>query len=50
MLFHKAPHLHLQINNNEISGVEMFNFLGRQINDNLKWDSHISHVSYKCLA
>ena len=32
MQFHKAPkhvpHLHLQINNNEISRVDTFNFLG----------------------
>ena len=51
MQFHKAPkhvpHLHLQINNNEISRVETFNFLGLQINDNLKWNTHIDHISKK---
>ena len=26
-----VPHLHLQINNNEISRVDTFNFLGLQI-------------------
>ena len=51
MQFHKAPkhvpHLHLQINNNEISRVETFNFLDLQINDNLKWNTHIDHISKK---
>ena len=51
MQFHKAPkhvpHLHLQINNNEISRVETFNSLGLQINDNLKWITHIDHISQK---
>ena len=51
MQSHKAPkhvpHLHLQINNNEISRVETFNFLGLQINDNLKWNIHINHISKK---
>ena len=40
MQFHKAPkhvpHLHLQINNNEISRVDTFNFLGLQINPNTR--------------
>ena len=49
MLFHKAlkhvPHLHLQIYDNEISRVETFNFLSQQTNDNLKWNTHIDHVS-----
>ena len=48
MLFHKAPkhvpHLHLHINNNEISHVKTFNFMGLQMNDNLKWNTHIDHV------
>ena len=48
MQFHKAPkhvpHLHLQINNNEISRVETFNFLGLQVNDNLKWNTHIAPI------
>ena len=52
--FHKAPKhvpcLHLQINNNEISRVDAFNFLGLQINENLKWNTHIDHISKKCLA
>ena len=51
MQFYKAPkhvpHLHLQINNNEISRVDTFNFLGLQINDNLKWNTHIDHISQK---
>ena len=51
MLFHKAPkHVplqHLHINNNEISDVNTFNFLGLQMNDNLKWNTHIDHVSPK---
>ena len=51
MKFHKAtkhvPHLHLQINNNEISRVDTFNFLGLQINENLKWNTHIDHISQK---
>ena len=51
MQFHKAPkhvpHLHLQINNNEISRVETFNFLGPQVNENLKWNTHIDHISKK---
>ena len=51
MQFHKAPkhvpHLHLQINNNEISRVDTFNFLGLQINENLKWNTHIDHISQK---
>ena len=51
MQFHKAPkpvpHLHLQINNNEISRVDTFNFLGLQINENLKWNTPIDHISQK---
>ena len=51
MQFHKAPkhvpHLHLQINNNDISRVDTFNFLGLQINDNMKWNTHIDHISQK---
>ena len=51
MLFHKAPkhvpHLHLHINNNEISHVKTFIFLGLQMNDNLKWNTHIDNVSKK---
>ena len=51
MQFHKAPkhvpHLHLQINNNEISRVDTFNFLGLQKNENLKWNTHIDHISQK---
>ena len=51
MLFQKAakhvPHLHLHINNNEISHVKTFNLLGLQMNDNLKWNTHIDHVSKK---
>ena len=47
MLLHRAPkhvphlHLHLHINNNEISHAKTFNFLGLQMNDNLKWNTHI---------
>ena len=51
MQFHKAPkhvpHLHSQINNNEISHVDTFNLLGLQINDNLKWNTHIDHIFQK---
>ena len=51
MQFHKAPkhvpHLHLQINNNEISRVDTFNLFGLQINENLKWNTHIDHISKK---
>ena len=51
MHFHKAPKhvppLHLQINTNEISRVDTFNFLGLQIHDNLKWNTHIDHISPK---
>ena len=49
MLFDKAPkHVpHLHINNNEISHVKTFNFLCLQMNDNLKWNTHIDHVSKK---
>ena len=51
MQFHKAPkhvpHLHLQINKNEISRVDTFNFLGLQINKNLKWNTHIDRISQK---
>ena len=40
MQLHKSPkhvpHLHLQINNNEISRVDTFNLLDPQMNDNLK--------------
>ena len=54
MLFHMAPkhvpHLYLQINNNEISYVKTFNFLGLQMNGNLKWNTHIDNVSKKCLV
>ena len=39
-----VPHLHFQINNNEISHVETSNFLGLQINDNLKGNTQIDHV------
>ena len=57
MLFHKTlkhvPHQHLQINNNEISHVKPFNFLGLQMNDNLKWNTHIDclkNVSHNWLT
>ena len=49
MQFHKAPkhvlHLHFQINDNGISRVDTFNFWGLQINENLKWNIHIDHIS-----
>ena len=33
-----------------ISRVDTFNFLGLQINENLKWNTHIDHISpKKCL-
>ena len=51
MQVHKAskhvPRLHLQINNNEISRVDTFNFLSLQMNDNLKWNTHIDPISQK---
>ena len=40
-----VPHRHLQINDDEISHVDTFNFVGLQMNDNLKWKTHIDHVS-----
>ena len=47
-LFHKVqkhvPHLHLLNNKNYISRVDAFNFLGLQMNYNLKWNTHIDHV------
>ena len=53
MLFHKAPkhvpHLHLHIKNNEISHVKAFNLLGLQMNNTLKWNTHINHVKKKVL-
>ena len=54
ILFHKAPkhvpHIHLHINNNEISHGKTFNLLGLQMNDNLKWNTHIDHVSKRLLV
>ena len=51
MQFFKPPkhvsHLNLQINNNIISCVNTFNFLGLQLNDNLKWNTHIEFISKK---
>ena len=51
MQFYKPPkhvsHLNLQINNNIISCVNTFNFLGLQLNDNLKWNTHIEFISKK---
>ena len=51
MQFHKAQkhvhHLHLQININAISRVDPFNLLGLQINDNLRWNTHIDQISQK---
>ena len=37
----------LLINDVEIERVDCFNFLGLQLNHNLKWNKHISHVSLK---
>ena len=37
----------LLINNVEIERVDCFNFLGLQLNHNLKWNKHISHASIK---
>ena len=51
MQFHKAPkhvpYLHLHIDINEISRADTFNLLVLQMNDNLKWNTHIDHVSQK---
>ena len=37
----------LLINDVEIERVDCFNFLGLQLNHNMKWNKHISHVSLK---
>ena len=40
-------YLKLLINDGEIERVDCFNLLGLQLNHNLKWNKHISHVSLK---
>ena len=54
MLFYKPPKLvntiNISINNNNISSVTTFNFLGLNLNNNLTWNTHIEHVTKKCLA
>ena len=51
MVFHsdkktvRYPKLH--INANEIERTDHFNFLGLQLNHNLKWNTHINYVSLK---
>ena len=37
----------LRINAIEIERVDDFNFLGLQLNHNLKWNKHINYVSLK---
>ena len=37
----------LFINDVKIERVDCFNFLGLQLNHNLKWNKHINHVSLK---
>ena len=49
MLLHKGPkyvsHIQLQINNTNISRVNTFNLFGLQMNDILKWNTQLDHVS-----
>ena len=51
MVFHsdkktvRYPKLH--INATEIERTDHFNFLGLQLNRNLKWNTHINYVSLK---
>ena len=40
-------YLKLLINDVEIESVDYFKFLGLQLNHNLKWNKHKSHVSLK---
>ena len=51
MLFYKHPKivndLNVQINNNSISRVNTFNFLGLYIHSNITWKTHIDHISKK---
>jgi len=51
MIYYKHPktveELDIKINNNSISRVNSFNFLGLQINDNLTWNTHTEFVSKK---
>ena len=53
MLYFKAPkvvnHLKIKINNNEISRVNTFNFLGLNLSSNLTWHTHINTISRKIL-
>ena len=51
MFFHyfnkTVLYLKLRINAIEIERVDDFNFLGLQLNHNLKWNKHINYVSLK---
>ena len=51
MVFHSDKNVvmypKLLINDVEFESVDYFNFLGLQLNHNLKWNKHISHVSLK---
>ena len=51
MLFHSnrkaVNYPNLLINNINIENVAEFNFLGIQLNQNLKWKTHQNHVSLK---
>ena len=51
MVFHSDKKIvrypKLFINDVKIERVDCFNFLGLQLNHNLKWNKHISHVSLK---
>ena len=53
MLYFKHPKvtndLNLSINNNYISRVNAFNFLGLQMNCNLNWNNHIEYISNKIM-
>ena len=51
MMFYKHPKvvapLNIKINNNTISRVNTFNFLGLHLNSNLSWNTHITMISKK---
>ena len=51
MIFHsdkkKVYHPKLLINNTEIERVDLFNFLGLQLNHNLNWTKHVNSISLK---
>ena len=51
MIFHsdkkKVFYPKLFINNSEIERVDLFNFLGLQLNHNLNWTKHVNYISLK---